>query len=382
MLCTKPLSSRADGIASQPTRVRRGVPLSSAGSFAALMPANSPPAQAAPGKTTQESAAEQAKQNNMGLNQTRAMATLARVMENSPAPLGTLNSAQGALGEGLLNSLSRGIQRPSGLEGAETALRVNSHRQKKRPQERMSELATRKLAAIPLPDPGNKTSVTSPQNVGALAARFESGAEGIAAIGYDRHGGTSYGKYQISSKAGTLGSFISFLKTEEPEWARRLEQSGPGNTGGKSGQMPERWRQMAEEAPERFEALQDKFIHNSHFQPAVEAIAEKTGLAFDDMPVALKEVLFSTAVQHGPNGAARMFSRAVDQIGQAKLDPDKTSPEHIKKEGEKLIRRIYAMRSDQFGSSTPTVQSAVKSRLKQEMSLAIDMLQQEQISLS
>jgi hypothetical protein len=78
----------------------------------------------------------------------------------------------------------------------------------------------------------------SAQGLGSLAAKFESGDKGAAAIGFDRTGGTSYGKYQISSKAGTMNRFLNFLAEREPAWAQRLRGSGPANTGSVQGRMP------------------------------------------------------------------------------------------------------------------------------------------------
>ncbi len=63
--------------------------------------------------------------------------------------------------------------------------------------------------------------------VGALSAKFESGSAGVAAIGYDRVGGTSYGKYQIASKPGTMDRFLSYLDKNAPAWAERLRSAGP-----------------------------------------------------------------------------------------------------------------------------------------------------------
>lgn len=205
---------------------------------------------------------------------------------------------------------------------------------------------------------------------GALSARFESGQHGIAAIGYDRHGGTSYGKYQISSKAGSMDQFIKFLHQEAPALAKRLESAGASNTGSRNGKMPEEWKKIAQEHPDFFRELQERFIHDSHYKPALMALSQKTDLNNDKMSAALQEVLWSTAVQHGPNAAARIFSKAMN-----KIDPDladKTgSPEFEKA----MIENVYAMRSTQFGSSTEQVQVAVKNRLKEEKSLALNMLQ-------
>ena len=213
------------------------------------------------------------------------------------------------------------------------------------------------------------------QGLGNLAAKFESGAEGIAAIGYDRKGGTSYGKYQIASRVGTMDSFISYLQKNAPDIAQRLLAAGPANTGGRNGKMPAEWRKIAEEDPQRFEKLQSDFIMTSHFKPAMRSIADATGISFEQMPVALQEVLFSTAVQHGPAGATRIFSQAVDRVGAQKLQGGGGKKSTTaKKAEEQLITHIYNLRASQFVSSTSGVQSAVRNRLKQEMREAIQML--------
>lgn len=62
-------------------------------------------------------------------------------------------------------------------------------------------------------------------SVGKLAIKYESAETGSQSIGYDRHGGTSYGTYQLSSKAGTFDNFLTFLQKNEPEWADTLIES-------------------------------------------------------------------------------------------------------------------------------------------------------------
>ena len=208
--------------------------------------------------------------------------------------------------------------------------------------------------------------------VGFLAAKFESGDQGIAAIGYDGTGGTSYGKYQISSKAGTMAKFINYLEEAAPDIARKLSQAGPANTGGRSGKMPQTWKAIAVAEPARFEQLQEDFIMSSHFQPAMSSIAQATGVAFGALPPALQEVVFSTAVQHGPNGAARIVSTAVNKVGADNLTESGSSM--VERAGQELIRQIYDLRSRQFGSSTSKIRSAVQSRLRTEMQDALTLL--------
>ncbi len=200
--------------------------------------------------------------------------------------------------------------------------------------------------------------------MGRLSARFESGGDGIAAIGYDRTGGTSYGKYQIASRVGSMKSFLSFLDGEAPDIAQRLRKAGPANTGSRRGGMPDAWRAIAAEQPERFEELQEAFIRESHYRPALEAIVQRTGLEEDSLSPAMREVIWSTAVQHGPAGAARIFDRADDLSGK----PEDAAYER------KLISNVYKIRAGQFGSSTSQVRAAVRNRFREEQQLALNML--------
>ncbi|MBA4357411.1 MAG: hypothetical protein C0405_06760, partial [Desulfovibrio sp.] len=69
------------------------------------------------------------------------------------------------------------------------------------------ELPARQAAA---PAQLDKALTRNPdtKGLGSMAALFESGDKGAAAIGYDRTGGTSYGTFQISSRAGTMNRFL------------------------------------------------------------------------------------------------------------------------------------------------------------------------------
>ena len=209
-----------------------------------------------------------------------------------------------------------------------------------------------------------KSATAAETGMGRLSARFESGGDGIAAIGYDRTGGTSYGKYQIASRVGSMKSFLNFLDGEAPDIAQRLRKAGPADTGSRKGAMPDAWRAIAAEQPERFEELQEAFIRESHYRPALEAIVQRTGLEADSLSPAMREVIWSTAVQHGPAGAARIFDRADDVSGK----PEDAAYER------KLISNVYKIRAGQFGSSTAQVQQAVRNRFRQEQQLALNML--------
>lgn len=201
--------------------------------------------------------------------------------------------------------------------------------------------------------------------IGGLSARFESGAGGIEAIGHDRVGGTSYGKYQLSSKAGTMDRFIAYLRGREPGWASRLKAAGPADTGSPDGRMPRVWRQIAVENPARFEELQHEFVRNEHYLPARDKIMESTGVDIESGPPALREVLWSTSVQHGASGAARIFNKVLAEV----LDKNAGNAAD-----RRIIDKVYADRQKQFASSTDRVRASVRNRLREERNLALAML--------
>ncbi|MBU1611229.1 MAG: hypothetical protein KKC99_05220 [Proteobacteria bacterium] len=199
---------------------------------------------------------------------------------------------------------------------------------------------------------------------GELSAVFESGKKGAAAVGYDHVGGTSYGTYQIASRTGSMDRFVHYLRSQAPDLANRLSSAGPFNTGSKYGSMPRAWKQIASEAPERFEKLQREFIKKDHYVPARNKILASTGVDIDQAPSAIREVLWSTAVQHGASGAARIFNRAIAQV-----TPTGDSPNFVQ-----LVSDVYDSRKHQFHSSSGQVRRSVQSRLAREENVALTML--------
>jgi hypothetical protein len=332
---------------------------------------------------------ERASRAAMDIVNSRALATLAKVMEGGA---GGLDSLRGAMTSRNLMALSGNLDMAAAGMGGGTGGGAPTVAVAGGPGRGGGQPGAGKAARRERPDRADKSgrrdaAGASGDDLGGLSAQFESGEEGIAAIGYDRHGGTSYGKYQISSRAGTMDRFLDFARQAAPDIASRLEAAGPANTGGKNGEMPRVWREIAQEDPARFEALQERFIHESHYAPALQAVSRAAGLDKGALSPALREVLWSTAVQHGPAGATRIFARALDNIagqppdgqpagqtdGQAGAAVQAGTARAGHNFEKQLIREVYAVRSGQFGSSSERVQAAVQNRLDREMKLALAM---------
>lgn len=203
------------------------------------------------------------------------------------------------------------------------------------------------------------------RELGKLCALFESGIHGSRAIGYDPDGGTSYGKYQMSSRKGTVRRFIRYLDHRAPSLARRLK-GGAANTGSTRGTLPAKWRRVADNYPGLFERLQDDFIHNNYYTPTLRDIRMRTGIDPSRHPAILREVLWSTAVQHGPRGGAYIFERAELK---ARLRPARDYHRalimEIFRERERRIRR----------HSHPRQLKGLIRRLREERKIALTALQ-------
>lgn len=217
--------------------------------------------------------------------------------------------------------------------------------------------------AISLKKPIPQKSIFS-NDIGWLSKKFESGSDDISAIGYDPNGGTSYGTYQISSKQGTMSDFIKFLESKEPGWAQNLKAAGNSNTMSTKGKMPGIWKQIAAENPERFSALQKEFIMENHFEPAVKKIKNETGIDLSNASQALKETLFSSAVQHGATGGANIFIKSIKNLQATNKNLSERN----------LIQEVYRQRSGKFPSSTPEIRASVLKRLNSEKTDALTML--------
>ncbi len=227
-------------------------------------------------------------------------------------------------------------------------------------------------------------------HLGQLSQKYESAKMGSLSIGYDRTGGTSYGTYQLSSRTGTFNRFLEYLQDKEPQWAKKLSEAGTANTGSRSGAVPSIWQKLCQENPERMKELEHDFIVKSHFEPVLSYVKEKW---HEQISPAIKEVLFSTSVQHGVGGAKHIIDQALNSMKQQKIlvaqqnehagtellmgdlsQKNKTENTNSLAEQKSFIENIYAHRKNKFGSSTLFVQEAVRKRFINEQKDALNML--------
>jgi len=185
------------------------------------------------------------------------------------------------------------------------------------------------------------------EGLGGMSEKYESGGKGSATVGWDKVGGTSYGKYQIASKVGSMDQYLKFLEQSNPEAAAKLRAAGPADAG-KEGQFAQVWQQMAKSG--ELGTSEHDFIKAKSYDPAMAGLKDAGLKEMIGGNKALQDMMWSTAVQHGGAGASGIMNKVYKQG---------MSP-------EELTKAVYAERGTRFGSSTPEVQASVQKRFVSE----------------
>jgi type VI secretion system (T6SS) spike protein VgrG3 len=191
-------------------------------------------------------------------------------------------------------------------------------------------------------------SGTNSAPIGKLSEKYESSGR-PGAIGYDRVGGTSYGAWQLAHNNAN-----SYVK--QSEFANEFS----GITFN-SKAFISKWKEIAERNPTEFKESQRQYIETTHYAPQAQKIAS-AGIDLNRRSPALKDVVWSTAVQHGAN--TRVITDAIARVGVNASDKD-------------LINAIYDRRwsgGAEFGGSTAAVKRSVKNRFDSERRQALAML--------
>ena len=190
---------------------------------------------------------------------------------------------------------------------------------------------------------------------GGLAQKYESGKEGSSAVGWDSTGGTSYGKYQLSSRRGGVTDFLKMLDQTNPQAAARLRAAGDPDAG-KEGKFAQEWKSLA--ASGALGETESQFAQEKIYKPSVAKLSDPELKSMIENSPALKEMMKSTAIQHGATGGAGVVNAAYKKG---------MSP-------QELVDSVYKQRATQFGGSTEKERASVQNRFIQEKGDVLAML--------
>lgn len=161
--------------------------------------------------------------------------------------------------------------------------------------------------------------------LGKLSEKYESGGRGPGTVssGKGDPGGVSYGTYQLASKVGRADEFV---KKYYPNEFKGLK--------GGTDEFTTKWKELADKDPKALHANEHAYIKETHYDPQAAKLAKELGLDLAKRSAALRDVVWSVAVQHGPNSG--VIVSAVKPLLKDATIADVTD--------EAIIRAVYAER--------------------------------------
>ena len=204
--------------------------------------------------------------------------------------------------------------------------------------------------------------------LGALSAKYETGGRGPGTVstGAGDFGGVSYGSYQMASKMGVPTKFVT-----QPgfPWSQDFANLTAGTSA-----FTAVWKRIAAEQTDNFQKAQHEYIKKTHYDLLCAKILSDDSLDVNTRSRAVQDVVWSTAVQHGPG--TPIVHRACSSLTCKTTDANYD---------EQLIRAIYAERGKKkadgnlayFSRSSSSVQTGVANRFKSELQDALKMLANE-----
>lgn len=179
-------------------------------------------------------------------------------------------------------------------------------------------------AALALLCSASLVGAAEPQ-LGKLSEKYESGGRGPGTVssGKGDPGGVSYGTYQLASKVGRADEFV---KKYYPDEFKGLK--------GGTDEFTKAWKALADKDPKALHANEHAYIKETHYDPQARKLLKEMELDVAKRSAALRDVVWSVAVQHGPNSEL-IITSIKPLLKNAKL-ADVTD--------EAIIRAVYAER--------------------------------------
>ena len=130
--------------------------------------------------------------------------------------------------------------------------------------------------------------------------------------------------------------------------------------------VADKWVEIGNVDPQGFAQLQDDYVKPQYFDSAAQRLLDKYGFDISGHSDALKSVLWSNSVQHGPMYGAEVFQDAADLVGQDIT----TMSDHD------LIYYIYEVKltDPSWSAGSPADRPGLFSRWQQEREDALAML--------
>lgn len=148
--------------------------------------------------------------------------------------------------------------------------------------------------------------------LGDLSALYESnGNPGCVSTGAGDLGGISYGAYQLASSVGSVDEFIQWGMNQNGFYADYANSLNKYDVN--SDAFIQEWKSLAETDYNGFLQMQHDYIKSEYYDTACRYLANE-GLHADNHSDALKDVIWSRAVQYGPGNVVDLFNEALRYV--------------------------------------------------------------------
>jgi len=184
-------------------------------------------------------------------------------------------------------------------------------------------------------------------------------------------GSLGLGSYQMGAKSGGVAD--KFVTSPDFPYKAAMNGMQPG-----SKQFVDKWLQLAKQNPTTFKNAENAFMQRTHYQPMTNRIQKNFGLNMEQQSPALKNAVWSTAMQHGAN--SNVVDRAFSSMKhQGTFNPRAPAFQ------ENAIKAIYAERGRtdnngnllHFVGNSKEMQQFIARRFQQEQKEALNMLSAE-----
>ncbi|MCD7811989.1 MAG: hypothetical protein LUG91_09130 [Ruminococcus sp.] len=210
--------------------------------------------------------------------------------------------------------------------------------------------------------------------LGDLSKAYESnGDPGCISTGYGDAGGKSYGMYQLSSVMGVVHAYINWLRENGYWFADNLAEYPVGSLA-----FDDTWKYLANSGNRAdFEKSQHEYIKTMYYDRAVSYL-KGAMYDVDKHSDAMKNVIWSRAVQYGAGNIVEMFECAALSIGYPNL-----SYVDAKSFDADMIRAVYlnVCSTPEWTNGSPDLRPGLYNRFRNECADALDMLRAEGIEV-
>ena len=207
--------------------------------------------------------------------------------------------------------------------------------------------------------------------LGDLSKKYESNGEpGTISSGYGDAGGKSYGMYQFSSTVGVVDNYVKWLRDKGYWFGEELAKYTVG-----SSYFDDAWRFLANSDNRGdFERSQHDYAKVIYYDRACSILAD-AGYHIEKHSKAMKDVVWSRAIQYGPYQINQMFDEACcGVLGYFNL----SYVDDIAFD-KSMIEAIYleVCSTPGWTNGSPSLREGLYARFRNECADALNMLNEE-----